>query len=279
MNKQLKALNHIDKVQLLVVVFNYNRANFLAKCLDSILLQKTDIKFRIVVLDDCSCDESRDVVQKIKVQFPSQEVHFFSPNRNLGGGQHVMEFFKEQLDELSDTDYIYKIDSDDFLINDFKFSRQIDFLQKHPNCVAHCHRYKIYNEIDNVEIVTDDLINGEFSSSELIRLLNKVPTYTHISTYMFRNVHKSLSCPESRYKFFWGDTLLVWAMLKHGNVFYDKECMSVYRVHAGGVWTSFKSKDSIFFKIGRHLKIIWILRTSDKFLYSSQVIKKYLKIF
>jgi glycosyltransferase involved in cell wall biosynthesis len=44
-----------------VVITNYNYANFIARAIDSVLSQ--DVEIELVVVDDCSKDNSREVIQ------------------------------------------------------------------------------------------------------------------------------------------------------------------------------------------------------------------------
>ncbi len=47
-----------------VFVTTYNHKNYIRQCLDSMINQKTDFPFEIIVRDDCSTDGTSDIVRE-----------------------------------------------------------------------------------------------------------------------------------------------------------------------------------------------------------------------
>ena len=54
-----------------VLLVTYNHQPYIRKALDSILEQKTNFKFIIRVLDDCSLDGSVDIIKSYRDRYPS----------------------------------------------------------------------------------------------------------------------------------------------------------------------------------------------------------------
>lgn len=107
-----------------VIVPTYNRAHCIADALDSIIKQ-TFKCFEIIIIDDGSTDNTKDVIVRYFKDLPFNSKYFFQKNagpaaaRNLGINK-------------STGDYIAFLDSDDIWI-DTKIAEQIDFLNSHPN--------------------------------------------------------------------------------------------------------------------------------------------------
>ena len=53
---------------LSVLLVTYNHAKFVAQALDSILMQRTDFDFEIVVADDCSSDSALTIIKEYEKQ-------------------------------------------------------------------------------------------------------------------------------------------------------------------------------------------------------------------
>lgn len=53
-----------------VIIPSYNRANTVGETIESIIAQKVDADVEIVIGDDCSTDNARDVLLKYKKQYP-----------------------------------------------------------------------------------------------------------------------------------------------------------------------------------------------------------------
>ncbi|WP_456486149.1 glycosyltransferase family 2 protein, partial [Hydrogenimonas sp.] len=50
---------------------SYNHEKYIESALDSILMQKTDFPFEIIVRDDCSTDQTQNIIKKYAKKFPS----------------------------------------------------------------------------------------------------------------------------------------------------------------------------------------------------------------
>ncbi|MCF4968179.1 glycosyltransferase family 2 protein [Nostoc sp. CMAA1605] len=67
-----------------VIISNYNYARYLPKTVDSVLAQ-TYSNIEIIIVDDGSKDDSRDVITKLQAKAPNQIKTIFQPNQGQGG--------------------------------------------------------------------------------------------------------------------------------------------------------------------------------------------------
>ena len=54
------------------IIFTYNHDNSIAKCIDSILEQKTTYPYEIHIWDDCSTDKTSEICRKYAAQYPDK---------------------------------------------------------------------------------------------------------------------------------------------------------------------------------------------------------------
>ena len=54
-----------------VAVITYNMEKYLPSLLDSILKQKVDFEYEIVIDDDCSPDNSRKIIREYAAKYPN----------------------------------------------------------------------------------------------------------------------------------------------------------------------------------------------------------------
>ncbi len=106
-----------------VIIPTFNRASVLKRAIYSVTTQK-NISFEILVIDDGSTDETRELVEHLKSSFP--EIRYITQSnqgpsaaRNLG--------IKE-----SNTSFLAFLDSDDEWLPG-KLSAQLDFFKAHPD--------------------------------------------------------------------------------------------------------------------------------------------------
>lgn len=95
------------------IIPNYNHADFLAERIDSILAQ-TYPAITITILDDCSSDHSRDVIDSYVARFP-QKISAIYNTSNSGG---VFYQWRKGV-QGTDSDLIWICESDDFCEPDF----------------------------------------------------------------------------------------------------------------------------------------------------------------
>jgi glycosyltransferase involved in cell wall biosynthesis len=214
-----------------VMVLTYNHEGFIRKTLTSILEQKTDFDFDILVGDDASTDGTAAIIQEFYERFPNKIVPFLH-EKNLGGfGKantlHALERAKGQ--------YIAPMDGDDYWTDPLKLQKQADLLDNEPDVVACFH---------NAEIVFEDgsfpneFVN--FSDQKIITTVEDLigedeVWYMATSAVMFRHgiineypqwFHDSKS----------GDIPRYILLGKYGGKFkYINETMSVYRKNRNGM--------------------------------------------
>ena len=77
-------MNHSNEIAVSVAVITYNMEGYLKQLLDSILMQKTDFRYEIVVDDDHSPDHSREILLDYRDRYPDKFVLSFR-DQNVGG--------------------------------------------------------------------------------------------------------------------------------------------------------------------------------------------------
>ncbi len=114
-----------------VIVPNYNHAPFLPKRLDSILNQ-TVANIEVIVLDDCSTDKSRKVIEEYAANHARISTHFNEKNSGSPFRQ-----WKKGIDAARGK-YIWIAESDDFADHEL-LEKLLKAMQKHPEAgLAYC---------------------------------------------------------------------------------------------------------------------------------------------
>ena len=92
-----------------VIVPNFNHAHFLPQRLESIVRQTYE-NIEIIILDDCSSDDSRTVIDELVEKYPDSNIQTFFNEKNSGG---VFNQWAKGI-SLASGDYIWICESDDF---------------------------------------------------------------------------------------------------------------------------------------------------------------------
>lgn len=113
-----------NKIIVSVICTVYNKGKYLRKTLDSLLNQKTDFGYEIIVVDDVSTDGSREIIEEYAKKYPELIRPYYN-EKNLGITLNWIQSCEHALGK-----YIARIDGDDFWIDEYKLRKQVDLLDK-----------------------------------------------------------------------------------------------------------------------------------------------------
>lgn len=131
--------NKNDCLMFSVAVITYNQEKYIAQTLDSIINQKHDYFYEIVVGDDCSSDSTREIIKQYAEKYPEIVKPVFN-EKNLG---IIKNYFN--VISLCTGKYIMECAGDDFWLPG-KVELQIPFMEKNPD-VGMCYTCaKIFDE-------------------------------------------------------------------------------------------------------------------------------------
>lgn len=113
----------VSSASISVLMPVYNGASTLAQAIESILIQELP-SFEFLIIDDCSTDNSADVIRQYAAQDPRINAHFHSVNQGLAAT------LNEGLN-LVKGEFVARMDQDDESLRQ-RLQIQQDFLQQHP---------------------------------------------------------------------------------------------------------------------------------------------------
>lgn len=155
-----------QKPKVSVCVVTYNQEKYIRQCLQSIVDQKTNFDFEVIVSDDCSTDGTSRIVQEFFVNYPDFIKPIYHKN-NIGAYKNFLFVHSQATGE-----YISHMDGDDFTLPG-KLQAQANFLDQNQDCNVLFHRVKILYE--KTGILKDDLTDinlipeGGYSRPDILR--------------------------------------------------------------------------------------------------------------
>jgi glycosyltransferase involved in cell wall biosynthesis len=122
-----------------VCIITYNHAKYVRECLDSVLAQRTDFPFEIVIGDDCSPDGTGAIIAEYAQRHPDI-IRPLLHDPHVGGAMNYMLVYQEARGE-----FIAHLDGDDLMLPG-RLQKQHDFLVAHPECSFVGHKLYILSE-------------------------------------------------------------------------------------------------------------------------------------
>lgn len=122
-------LSEIKKPTVSIFVMVYNHGAYLEECLEGMLMQVCDFNFEIVVGEDCSPDNSREILMDYQNRYPGK-FKLLLHETNIGAAKNQMEVFKN-----CEGKYIAMCEGDDYWVDPLKLQKQVDFLEANEDYV------------------------------------------------------------------------------------------------------------------------------------------------
>ena len=113
----------------------YNHGKYIRQCMDGILMQKTDFPFEYIIGEDCSNDDTREIVLEYARKYPDV-IRVVTADHNVGmkaNGLRCIEMFRGK--------YIAVCEGDDYWSDPHKLQKQVDYMRAHPEvsiCATEC---------------------------------------------------------------------------------------------------------------------------------------------
>ena len=220
-----------DQPLISVSVVTYNHADYIKDALNSILAQSFDGKVEIVVADDCSTDETLEIVNRYAKDAPDI-FRVISSETNRGAMLNGRRAYNACRGK-----YVAILDGDDYWTDVEKLEKQYRFLESNADYVM------CYGSVQarHAGCIDYNYIGGVKRDLSQAQLIFTAPINT--STVMFRRMYTEFPMIEN------GMTidLVMWSLLGHGGKgrFMKELLPSVYRIHEGGIHSTKSLYDRI----------------------------------
>jgi len=137
-----------NNILISIIIPSYNRANTVGQTIESIVNQRVNADIEIVIGDDCSTDNAREILLQYKEKYPNI-IRLFFWEHNMGLGANWASCLKECQGK-----YICNCDNDDYWHNPQKLQLQLDYMEAHPQSNVLITNHRCHNR--NTGIITEE---------------------------------------------------------------------------------------------------------------------------
>ena len=231
MNAYPESTHYSNEIVVSVLATAFNHELWIARALESIVMQKTNFPIEVLVHDDASTDKTADIIRAYEQKYPRLIKPIYQTKNQFSQGNFPLFL----LSEKAKGKYLAICECDDYWTDPLKLQKQVDLLEAHPECsmaVAKTDVYRLkdgqfhyqstYEGVDKDLLYFDDLFRG---------------CYFHTSTYLIPKIN-FISVEKYRDKIFIGDTALRFILIDIGPFVFLRETVSVYQITGEGIWSS-----------------------------------------
>lgn len=229
----------LHEMKLSICVIVYNHAKYIKECLNGIFIQKADFNIEVIISEDCSTDNSRQIIDDFfkDTEVPDnitviRKYH----SANLGMNRNV----KYAL-ELASGTYITLIEGDDYWDSPDKLNLQVTFLDENSEFSTVTNETGIVNEYG-------EFLGQFFTGRKLVEIERKqefsIADYLkydclfHTSSLVYRNLFKGKCLPDLMLTAMSLDQAIFILFTPTDRIWFMTEKMGNYRVHSGGITQS-----------------------------------------
>lgn len=221
----------MSKPMVSISMLTYNHEKYIEQAINSVLMQKTNFDYQLIIGEDCSSDGTREIVIDYAKRYPKKIIAILH-EENEGIKSNVLavrQFLKGN--------YIAILEGDDYWIDCNKLQRQVDFLESHKDFLGVSHNH--IDVKDNGEEITGlkgiELKSGYMRGNVYdLSEVGKCFLAGHTSTLMYRKFFCMLNKEQiENYDNcdVIGDKKLNLILAYLGGVYKLPQVMSAYRHH------------------------------------------------
>lgn len=215
-------INRKPKVSVCVVA--YNHECFLRDCLESIVNQAVDFEFEVLVGDDASTDNTRQIIQEFVERYPNIVAGVYH-KVNIGSTNNYISVHSR-----AQGDYIAHVDGDDLMLPG-KLQAQADYLDNDENCNVVWHQVTFFSELGDSCVMPQEnssVLDMKLYTRDLL-LCGSVAAH---SSTMYRARQYFLHLPTNEELIDW---YVLVRLLGEGYGIVLRENLGKYRLHQGGL--------------------------------------------
>lgn len=231
-----------------VIVCTYNQEKYLAQAVDSILMQKCDEPFEILIGDDCSTDSTGKIADEYQLRYPTI-VRVVRPEKNGGASLNIVRLMKAAKGE-----YLMICDGDDYWLREDMMQMYSEIFAQHPEVGMICAKAKKYIQ----EQGSYEGILGYAGAEDLMTMLRDskdvaAPTIAFRRDLVLKIIEESQWYIDNNY--FYDSIWAYWFAYNSQLKFIDEE-VAAYRVLSGSAsHASDNSKEALYER--RYFAVKW----------------------
>ena len=211
-----------------VLVCTYNQEKYFAQALDSILMQKCDEPFEILIGDDCSTDDTGKIADDYQSRYPDK-VRVVRPEKNGGASYYIIG-----LVHSAEGEYLSICDGDDYWLRNDVLQKQIDIFRTNPSVGMVCAKAKRFMQSKGDYEGT----LGYAGAEDLMTMLSDnqdvaAPTIAFRTAFMKKCIAESKWYIDNNWFY---DTIMAYWFVYNSRIKFIDEELAAYRIlsHSAG---------------------------------------------
>lgn len=208
-----------NNIMLSVIVTTFNHEKYIEKCLNSIINQKVEFEYEIIITDDCSEDGTVELLKAYS------GIKVIENKKNIGLCRNLDNAFRTAKGK-----YIFECSGDDFLGKEDMLQKQVMFLEHNYDYF----RVTAWHYFENKQTGEKKVVEFPYEKYTLLDFLRGIDAGFYTGTFRNTYVNDNISylCNGSRNN---EEIQMMFYLLSKGDTYIIPEPMYVYCFHVSGI--------------------------------------------
>lgn len=124
--------------KMTIIMPSYNNGQYIRQAIDSILEQEVDFSYQIIITDDCSQDDSPQIIKEYAEKYPDKILALYS-DKNCRLFRNVLKAL-----EKMNSEYFCVLDPDDYWTDKRRLQKRVPYCKiRHPG-FYYCQSESLY---------------------------------------------------------------------------------------------------------------------------------------
>lgn len=221
-------------MEVSVLITTYNIKEYIGQTMESVLSQKTEYAYEVLVGDDGSDDGTREILSDYEKKYPDR-VRVYSMEREAGRSYNRVErSAANRLNLLKKAKgrYCTFLDGDDYYTADDRLQRMVEVLELPGNrdCIMCAHNLMMVYPDGRQTPLLRAKRERKISMQQYWKLM-----FVQSNAVLFRNRYHEAP-PAKHCRRYFDDNNIIYWLFQMGKMYYLPECMGAYRQVAGSSW-------------------------------------------
>lgn len=220
-----KNKNSDHKITVTIKTLVYNHEPYLRQCLDGIVMQNTNFNFEAIVHDDCSTDNSANIIKEYAKNYPDIIKPIYETENQYSKNNGTIG---KIIKKATRGKYIAICEGDDYWTDPYKLQKQVNYMESHPNCGLTYGKVHMFNQSEQ-KIFNNLGKNGEGLKDLIYE--DVIPTLTVVyRASLIDEEYKIIRKKTLERKWSMGDYQLWMFLSMKSEIHFIDEFLGVYRI-------------------------------------------------
>lgn len=233
----------MEKIKVSIVIISYKQVKYIRQAIDSVLMQKVDFKYELILADDCSQDGTLEIMREYQRKYPDI-VRVLERKKNLGCAMNSLDACINSKGE-----YLTILEGDDYWSDKNKIQMQVDFLDDNADFVAISHLQEGRDLSNKLKGYFPVGIKKDFIITDPNDFVNNDKAFSCSAT-LYRNFYRDkqklkIYIKTREFDSLIGDAQINFYLSTLGKIYVSAKPMMVYRMRSNDGDSNFNSSHPV----------------------------------